>query len=162
MLLAAAGLVAGGCATTGMHTDETVERGWIDRTIFDRPAHHGFRDGFDTVHVIPPVASLVGRMTDSVDYFVFLGTWCGDSKREVPRFLKLADSASIAADRIHLYALDRTKTSKDGVSERFRVERLPTFVLMKNGRELGRIVETPKLSVEEDILNILVQDRANP
>ena len=39
---------------------------------------------------------------------LFLGTWCGDSKREVPRFYKVLDAANFPEDQLEVIAVDRT------------------------------------------------------
>ncbi|MEK7671115.1 MAG: thioredoxin family protein, partial [Bacteroidota bacterium] len=86
---------------------------------------------------------------------VVLGTWCSDSKREVPRFLKIVDLSLIPPAQIQFYGVDRTKKSSDGVTDRYKIERVATFIFLKRGEEVGRIVESPKNSLEEDMLAIL-------
>jgi thiol-disulfide isomerase/thioredoxin len=86
--------------------------------------------------------------------------WCGDSKRELPRFLKIADEAGFPPARITLYSLDRTKKSPDGMTARYGIEYVPTFIVLKDGAEVGRITESPKVSVEADLLTILAAARA--
>ena len=39
---------------------------------------------------------------------------------------------------------------------------MPTFILYKDGVELGRIVETPIESMEDDIFNILIGSPPQP
>lgn len=89
---------------------------------------------------------------------VFLGTWCGDSKLEVPRFLKLVDHSKIAEKDIELICLDnRSEAYKQGPyreEEGMKIHRVPTFVFLKNGEEIGRIVESPANSLAVDIAQI--------
>jgi hypothetical protein len=153
-------LMLSDCSSTVAGKLEPVERGWVDRQVLEQPWHYPFRQRYDTVQVKTPIVDLLKTMADSIDVYVFFGTWCSDSRREVPRFLKVADGAHLRSEQLHLYALDRTKKSSDGVSDAFAITMVPTFVVKKHDRELGRIVESPTLSVEEDILNILVKDRA--
>ena len=40
------------------------------------------------------VASLKKQTYENITVKIFFGTWCGDSKREVPRFLKLLSAIS--------------------------------------------------------------------
>ncbi len=90
---------------------------------------------------------------------VFLGTWCGDSKREVPRFYKLLDQANFPEDQLEVIALDRTqeayKQSPTGEEKDMNIHRVPTFVFYKDGKEVNRIVESPKETFERDIANII-------
>jgi hypothetical protein len=41
------------------------------------------------------------------------------------------------------------------MSEKFSVQRVPTTIVLRDGTELGRIVEYPEKSNEEDLLMIL-------
>lgn len=90
----------------------------------------------------------------SVD--VFLGTWCSDSRREVPAFFKIIDESGIGNKmKINLWAVDRNKTLKNGLAQKCKIEFVPTFVFYESGKEIGRIVEMPEGLLEEDMLNII-------
>jgi thiol-disulfide isomerase/thioredoxin len=143
----------------GSQRDAQVERGWIDRATLMKPEHHQFKERFDTVQVEQQFVPMVKAVEDSVSSIVFLGTWCPDSRREVPHFLKVADEAGIPPERIKLYALDRTKKSDDGLTDQYHIERIPTFIFLKHGEEIGRITEVPEKSIEQDMLMILAKAR---
>tara|TARA_R110000787_G_scaffold201935_1_gene312731 strand:- start:16652 stop:17542 length:891 start_codon:yes stop_codon:yes gene_type:complete len=93
---------------------------------------------------------------------MFLGTWCGDSKKEVPRFYKTLDAASFPLDRLTTIAVDSNrdhyKQSPGGEHEGMNIHRVPTIIFYKNGQEINRIVEHPSISFEEDISNIINND----
>ncbi|RPH38220.1 thioredoxin [bacterium] len=149
-------VVLSGCAS---QRQAQVERGWIDRAVLMKPEHHQFKETYDSVQVEQPFVQMIKNVADSVSTIVFLGTWCPDSRREVPRFLKTADEAGIPSERIRLYALDRSKKSDDGLSEQYHIERVPTFIFLKHGEEIGRITEVPQVSVEADMVMILAKPR---
>ena len=107
--------------------------------------------------------NLVEKFKDKLEKYqilVFLGTWCGDSKREVPRFMKILDAAGYSSKNLKIVALDRRKDSykksPDGEEWGLQILRVPTFIFYKNGREQNRIIETPNKSLEEDILKIII------
>jgi len=88
-----------------------------------------------------------------VKILVFFGTWCSDSRRNVPRFLKsVAENKNI---QISFYAVDRKIKTGTGLAEKYGVKRVPTFIVLKDGKETGRIVEHPVVSIERDLLAIL-------
>ena len=93
-------------------------------------------------------------LLEDVDVTIFMGTWCGDSKRETPRFYKILDAAGKTQD-IELITVDRSKTTPEGLEEGKNIKRVPTLIFSKNGTELGRIVEYPIESLEQDMLKIL-------
>jgi tetratricopeptide (TPR) repeat protein len=91
---------------------------------------------------------------------IFLGTWCGDSRREVPRFIKTLDAAGFPSQAITLIALSAEdsvyKQSPTREERGLHIHRAPTFILSKKGREVNRIVEIPVVSLERDLLAILL------
>ena len=86
----------------------------------------------------------------------FMGTWCGDSKREIPNFYKILDEAEFDYKKLELVTVNRQKKA-NGLEEGFNVIRVPTFIFYKDGKEIGRFVEhaLDDSSVEEDFLKIL-------
>lgn len=90
---------------------------------------------------------------------VFLGTWCGDSRREVPRFIKLLESVDYPMERLQMIGVDRRsefyKQSPNGEHIGKNILRVPTIILLKNGVEIGRIIERPNISLEADLCDLL-------
>lgn len=157
LLLLAAALLAAGCAASRPAGGEPADKGWVARDIFDEPSYAPFKAGRDTASVVPEYADMVRDVCRDVDVIVFFGGWCSDSKREVPRFQKLTDLAGFPQDHIRYYALDRTKKSDDGMTDRWHIERVPTFIFLVHEKEIGRITESPAVSMEADVLGILVK-----
>jgi thiol-disulfide isomerase/thioredoxin len=105
--------------------------------------------------------------TKTIQIKVFLGTWCGDSKREVPQFLKILESQNIKPAQVEWLALgdsdsDLYKQSPEHQEQGMAVFRVPTFIILKDGKELGRIVESPVISLENDLARILNQEKYKP
>lgn len=90
---------------------------------------------------------------------VFMGTWCDDSKREVPRFYKILDAARFPKSNLRVIGLNNErshyKQGPNGEEKGFNIHRVPTFIIYnKKGKEIGRIVEHPVESLEADLLKI--------
>jgi thiol-disulfide isomerase/thioredoxin len=81
---------------------------------------------------------------DSVNIIAFGGTWCGDTKYILPKFFVLADAAGLSPDRVTLIGVDHSKKTIQHLSETFGVVNVPTIIVMKNGKEIGRVVEYGK------------------
>ena len=158
-VLGVAVLLCSGCSGLMQNQTEVVERGWLPRSAFNTPDLRAFRQGYDTSHVDPEFMTMLRTANPGVGVLVFLGTWCSDSRREVPRFLKIADSSGIPADSIRFYGLDRTKKSQDGLTDRYRIDKVPTFIFLKKGEEIGRITEAPVATLEGDMLSIFAGAR---
>lgn len=92
---------------------------------------------------------------------IFLGTWCGDSKREVPRMMKVLHAAQMDTSNIRLiFVSNNNNTYKQSPQQeqlnKF-IHRVPTFIVYKNNKEINRIVESPVESLEKDLLQIVNQ-----
>ncbi len=99
----------------------------------------------------PTAIATIREYRDTFDVLLFIGTWCGDSKREVPRYFKIMDQAGLEEARLTIIGLDRTKVDADGLTERWGIEYVPTLIVTREGQELGRIVERPETTLEGDI-----------
>jgi len=102
------------------------------------------------------LSSLSDKLDPEVKIDVYMGTWCSDSKNNVPAFLKIIDQLEKKDLEINFFDVTRKqdKTIKYYVKE-CGVERLPTFIFYRSGKEIGRIIENPQNSLIEDMLEIL-------
>jgi len=96
---------------------------------------------------------------DSVNIEIFMGTWCGDSRREVPRFIKILDSLNYNKNNLKIVNLDRSKKSPRKLEKNKSIEFIPTFIFKKHGAEIGRIVEYPIVTLESDMLEIILKNQ---
>jgi thiol-disulfide isomerase/thioredoxin len=90
-------------------------------------------------------------------YQVFLGTWCGDSRREVPRMEKIFSEMGIDMSNVLIVTLDRDKISPNGEQEGKDIRYVPTLIVNKDNQEIGRIVESPSsetATLESDLFEI--------
>lgn len=93
------------------------------------------------------------RKNKDVRVKVFFASWCGDSKEHVPHFEKLAQKAKIK--NVKYIALSRKKSLPDEDISSYEIDYVPTFIIYKDNREIGRIIETPEVSLEKDLYRII-------
>ncbi len=99
---------------------------------------------------------IIKSKANKFDVLIFLGTWCLDSREYVPKFIKIIDEAGISRKRIKTVGLNRDKVLK-GLTDKYDIKRVPTFIFFQNGKEIGRIVEHPRVSLTKDIAKIVEQ-----
>jgi hypothetical protein len=95
------------------------------------------------------------NLLEGVEIKIGMGTWCHDSKREVPRFYKILDQAGINIEHTKMYALDRKKLSENSEATSMNIQNTASIIFYKNGVEMNRIVERPVVSLEKDMMAIL-------
>jgi hypothetical protein len=86
---------------------------------------------------------------------IVLGAWCEDSQEQVPRFIKILDQIDYNTSMIDFFCVDRNKTAGQTDISDLDIKKVPTFIVFDHHMEMGRIIETPELSLEEDLLTIL-------
>ncbi len=94
-----------------------------------------------------PDTAIVGtlqRNKDKVSYIIFGGTWCEDTQFILPKFFKLEEQANIPDDRITLFGVNRQKQTLGNIAAAMNITNVPTIIVMKNGKEVGRVVEYGK------------------
>ena len=110
-------------------------------------------DGYEVDTELTNAISDPGQYT----YEVFLGTWCGDSRREVPRMEKIFSEMGIDMSNVLIVTLDRDKISPNGEQEGKDIRYVPTLIVSKDNQEIGRIVESPSsetATLESDLFEI--------
>ena len=119
------------------------------------PNEKAYEVSEDTVKLLEELIQTASA--DSIT--IFMGTWCGDSKREVPKFTKLLKQAGFRFEKMKIVCVDNQfsmyKQSPDGEEMGQNIHRVPTILFHKAAKEIGRIVETPVESMSADVLKIL-------
>jgi thiol-disulfide isomerase/thioredoxin len=105
------------------------------------------------------IANQVKPLLRNKRFFLFMGTWCGDSRREVPRMYKILDYCGVKPTQIQLINLNNSDTaykqSPQHEEQGLNIRRVPTLLIFEGQREVGRVVESPVSSLEKDILAIV-------
>lgn len=105
-----------------------------------------------------PDATALKTIKENInDYeiLMFMGTWCADSQREVPKFYKLLDLSDFNMDNLEVRAVRRDKTLPNDGQKEYDIVYVPTIIFLKDGEEVGRFVEYPQEELENDIAKIV-------
>ena len=142
--------------------------GKCDRSAFDLEP---FRDWFQASYMEYTIdSSLLDSVKSEMNMLdeikIFLGTWCSDSRREVPHFFKILDYLGFPESRLFMVSLnnnpEKRKQSPGGEEKGMNIEFVPTFIFYRNSGELGRIIESPEMTLEKDLERILSMLKERP
>jgi thiol-disulfide isomerase/thioredoxin len=93
---------------------------------------------------------------DKIQVIVFGGTWCDDTRYILPKFYMITDAAGFDHDRISLIGVDRSKKTISHLAEALAITNVPTIIIMKDGKELGRVVEYGKMGMwDKEIADVI-------
>lgn len=112
------------------------------------PAEDEYKTNISTI-------TLLKNAPQDYEITIFMGTWCDDSKTQVPHFYKILNEIDFDLSKVKLITMDRSKTTSEKFEEGLNISNVPTFIFYKNGKEMHRIVESPVESLEADMLKII-------
>ncbi len=114
-----------------------------------------FKPEYEAYTVNDSIVALLAPVVNNYDITIVFGSWCSDSQEQVPRFFKVLDNAGYDEKQLTVIAVNREKRTIETDINGLDIERVPTFIVFKNGKEIGRIIETPDDTLEEDLWKII-------
>jgi thiol-disulfide isomerase/thioredoxin len=101
---------------------------------------------------------IFSQQKDLFTVLIFGGTWCHDSQNILPVFYRLVDKSGFPDNRITLVGVDRQKTAPNNCHTIWNITMVPTFIILQNGKEMGRVVEYGQTgNVEKELANIVAK-----
>jgi hypothetical protein len=88
--------------------------------------------------------SALRSITDEVELEVAFGTWCGDSRRDVPALLRTLEEADNPNITLRLVGLARGFEEPGHYIRQNKLTNVPTIMVRKKGAEIGRYVENAR------------------
>lgn len=141
--------------------------GAVQKTDLQKPPYNKWFDSIYAAYDPSPVviSKISKQQLKDIRIEIFFGTWCGDSRREVPKFLKIMDQLAVPASKISLVATGSDSLYKQSPQHEEAgkgIFRVPVFIIYKNGVEINRINEFPVSSLENDLAAILAEQSYSP
>jgi len=116
----------------------------------------GYSDEYQNYATDAAQIDRLKTISEPTNIVVIIGTWCPDCHRETPRFMRLIEAAANPNLTVTYIGVDRSKLDPQGLAAQYEFSRIPTFIVEQKGKEIGRIIERPEVSLEADLVNILL------
>ena len=130
--------------------------GEIDQSaLLETPYRSWYKKNYSSYSPDKDSLEALEKGLNGIKVKIFMGTWCHDSQREVPRLYKILENSNFDLSNLSLVSLSPDKNTPRGLEVGLSIQRTPTFIFFKNDVEIGRIVETPRDSLENDMLKIV-------
>lgn len=108
-----------------------------------------FADEYEAYQLSDEQKQQLNNISEKAHVDVYFGTWCHDSAREVPRFLKAFEQHPNIS--YTLIGLDYDKQEPAQRAQAAGIKFTPTFVIKQNDKEIGRIIEKPIKDMAYDV-----------
>jgi thiol-disulfide isomerase/thioredoxin len=114
-----------------------------------------FDEQYNNYHLDYETLNQLEGEIDDISITIVMGTWCSDSREQIPSFYKILNELNYPTDKITLICVDRNKKGLSDEVSNLNIELVPTIIFYRKGKEIGRIIETPQESLENDLLRII-------
>lgn len=143
-------------AKFAMHNEQKIliGKGSI-KDLQQEPFNEWFTQGFKDYKLTEEMKSEIQKNLKDYTITIFMGTWCEDSQNQVPKFYKILEEVEFPSRKATLITMSRDKTTPEQFEKGLNITNVPTFIFYKNGKEVNRIVESPVVSLEQDMLDIV-------
>ena len=124
------------------HPEQHILRGIINKYLIQNDTSYNWYSSSAAIYK-PDTATVSAfeRSKGKVQFVLFGGTWCEDTQFILPKFFKLQEMSGVADNTITFFAVNRAKKSLASIADAFNIINVPTIIVMKDGKEAGRIVE---------------------
>lgn len=142
------------------HPEQHILCGIINKYLVQNDASYNWYNGsFNAYKPDTAIVSALERAKNKVQYIIFGGTWCEDTQFILPKFFKLQEMSGVPDNAITFFGVNRAKKSLPNIADAFKIINVPTIIVMKDGKEAGRVVEYGKTGKWDkelaDIINAL-------
>lgn len=136
--------------------DQEVLIDYCDRTGLESGEYgEYYKLEYDDYQINDSLIKLISNKINDYGITIVFGSWCSDSEQQVPHFYKILDQAKYDESQLKIIAVNRQKHAEEIQIDDLQIERVPTFIIYQKGKEIGRIVETPMETLEEDLWQII-------
>ena len=134
-----------------------VYKGTITRELIENdPAFPWFKENMKYGQADAAAVEAFKAKAKNFKMIVFGGTWCSDTQNLLPVFYRLVDKSGYPNSSITLIGVDREKTAPNDLHKTYNITNVPTFIVMQNGKEVGRVVEYGKIGAIDKELGQIV------
>ena len=103
----------------------------------------------------PDAIKFLSEYNKPVNITVAFGTWCSHCKQWVPRLMKSISECNNSNLNCTYFGISQKFDQPAEFLKKNKIKKIPTIIIHRGGQEIGRIIGTPKVSMEDDLVAIL-------
>ena len=131
--------------------------GKINRTVLESDTTFAwFKENMQWGEADPTAVVAFKKNATKFSLVIVFGTWCHDSNNLLPKLYRLLDKSGYPESKVLLIAVDRNKKAYHNIQEKYNITNTPSFLVMQNGKEIGRVTEYGKTGYMEKELGAII------
>ncbi|MBL6448039.1 hypothetical protein JMN32_17105 [Fulvivirga sp. 29W222] len=166
-VLVLSGMVKGQTPTTYTSNGKTHLLGEFDLTVLETDTLYSqwYQQSYESAELDYTKIDWKHNL-HGIEVEIYMGTWCGDSKNWVPKFVRMWEELGLPRDQLKFIALYGSgahyKQGPEGEEQGKQIHRVPTFIFKREDTEFARIVESPASDLVTDVAQIALGYPSKP
>lgn len=133
-----------------------VLKGKLDlKALTSDSAYAWFYTGVNKYQPNDNMVNYIKANRDKFNVVALIGTWDEQSRILFPQLYKVMVLAGSPETQMLIFGADEKLDT--GAPTEYKLKKVPTFIILKEGKELGRITGNVDESIEADIAKILLK-----
>ena len=133
-----------------------VLKGKIEmKTLMNDSSCAWFYSGVNSYHPNDNMLNYIKDNRGKFNVVAFVGTWDDQSRTMLPELYKILILGGSPDEQITTYGAD--EKMETGAPTDYKIKKLPTFIMLKDGKEIGRISGDLDDTLEGDMAKILLK-----
>lgn len=142
-----------------MEDDIKILKGVINRSLIENDtAFAWFKNNMKYGQTDAKAVEAFKQNSSKFTIVAFIGTWCRSTHNLLPGFYRLIDKSGYPESQITLIGTNQAKTTVQNLHTQYKIKFVPTFIVFKNGKEIGRVVEYGKYGTVDKELGEIVSN----
>lgn len=88
-------------------------------------------------------------------FVLFSGSWCPTCILSLPKIMKLIAKFDLGKKEVEIYEVEPGKSEPKNPIQKYNIHFVPTLLIYSGNVEIGKVIEYPSKSWEEDVAEIL-------
>ena len=129
------------------HDNKKMLEGIITKNdLINDPAFNNWYAESQRIYPRPDADAVAAfsKNRDKIYFLIFGGTWCEDTHFILPKFYKTLEASGFPENRVTVFAVNHKMATTGNLAKALNITHTPTIVVMRDGKELGRVVEYGK------------------
>jgi len=112
--------------------------GYLKKSDFlNRKHKNWFSKNYDNYTPDPKIVQKIKKKLNNISIKSFIGSWCHDSKRELPRFYKIMELAGFNLENdFKMIGITIGKKTPTNLQKGFAINHTPTFIFLEMAKRL--------------------------
>ncbi|WP_341834264.1 hypothetical protein WJU16_14805 [Chitinophaga pollutisoli] len=147
-------------STVTMAQSQPLKGKFDMKQLVNDSSYAWFHTGINRYNANATMVNYIKSNKDKIQLVALVNPSEEASRTLLSEFYKVMILASVPEESIHMYAVDGSGATGDAKADGYKVKKFPAIIVVRDGKEAGRISGAAQNKVEDDLAQILMKMNA--